>query len=46
MKVIADADYAQAKRFCKYFEIKHLGDYHVIYFQSDTSFLADVLGNF
>ena len=41
-----DADYAQAKRFCKNFEIKNLGEYHDLYVQSDTLMLADVFENF
>ena len=28
MEDIADADYVHAKRDCKDFEIKHLGEYH------------------
>ena len=43
---ITDADYAQAKRACKDFEIKHLGVYHDLYVQSYTSLLADVFENF
>ena len=43
---ITDADYAHAKRVCKYFEIKHLGEYHDLYVQSDTLLLADVFENF
>ena len=30
MKDITDADYAHAKRVCKDFEIKNLGEYHDI----------------
>ena len=41
-----DADYAQAKRFCKNFEIKNLGEYHDLYVQSDTLLLADLCENF
>ena len=40
---ITDADYAHAKRVCKDFGIKHLGEYHV---QIDTLLLADVFENF
>ena len=43
---ITDADYAHAKRVCKDFEIKNLGEYHDLYVQSDPSVLADVLENF
>ena len=46
MEDIADADYADAKRVCKEFEIKGLGEYHDLYVQSDTVMLADVLENF
>ena len=42
MEDITDADYSHVKRFCKYFEIKHLGKYYDLYVQSDTSLLADV----
>ena len=28
MEDITDTDYAHAKRVCKYFEIKNLGEYH------------------
>ena len=34
------------KRFCKDFEIKPLGDYHVLYVLSKTLLLADVFENF
>ena len=37
-----DADYAHAKRICKDFEIKDLGEYHEFYLQSDTALLNDV----
>ena len=33
---ITDAGYAHAKRVCKDFEIKNLGEYHDLYVQSDT----------
>ena len=46
MEDIADADYAHAKRVYKDFEIKNLGEYHDLYVQGDTLFLADVFGNF
>ena len=32
---ITDADYAQAKRVCKYFKIKNLGECHDLYVQND-----------
>ena len=34
----ADADYAHPKRVCKDFDIKNLGKYHDLYFESDASF--------
>ena len=43
---ITDADYAHAKRVCKDFEIKHLGEYQDLYAQRDTLLLADVFENF
>ena len=46
MEDITDADYAHAKRVCKDFEIKNLGEYYDLYVQSDTLLLADVFGNF
>ena len=42
MKDIIDADYVHAKRVCKSFEIKNLGEY----VQSNSLLLADVFGNF
>ena len=42
MQGITDADYEHAKRFCKDFQIKNLGEYHDLYVQSDTLLLADV----
>ena len=46
MEDITDADYAHAKRVCKDFEIKRLGEYHDLCVQSDTLLLADVFENF
>ena len=43
---ITDAVYAHAKRVCKIFQIKHLGEYHDLYVQSDTLLLADAFENF
>ena len=45
MEDVTDADYAQAKRIYKDFEIKHLGEYLDLYVQSDTLQLSDVLEN-
>ena len=39
MEDITDADYAHAKRVCKDFKIKNLGEYHDLYIQSNTLLL-------
>ena len=41
-----NVNYAHAKRVCKDFEIKKLGEYHDFYVQSDRLMLADVFENF
>ena len=46
MEDITDAHYAHAKRVCKNFEIKNLGEYHDLYVQRKTSLLAYVYENF
>ena len=46
MEYITDADYVHTKKFCKDLEIKNLGEYHDLYFQSDTLLLADIFENF
>ena len=46
MEIITDGDRAHAKRVCKDFEIKSLGEYHDLCIQSDTLLLADVFENF
>ena len=46
MEDIADADYMHAKRICKDFEIKKLGQYHDLYLKSDILLLVDVFENF
>ena len=38
MEDMADADYAHPKRVCKDFDIKTLGKYHDLYFESNASF--------
>ena len=43
MEDITDAYYVHAKRVCKDFEIKQLGEYHDLFVQSDALLLADVL---
>ena len=45
MKNVSNAGYAHAKRNCKDFEIKNLGEYYDLYIQSDTLLLADVFEN-
>ena len=46
MDDITEADYVHAKRVCKYFETKTLGEYHDLYVQNNTLLLVDVLENF
>ena len=46
MKDITDADYIHAKRICKDFELKNLGECHNLFLKSDTLLLADVFKNF
>ena len=45
MEDITDADYVDAKRVCKEFEIKHLGEYQHLNFPGETLLLADVFEN-
>ena len=40
MEVIRDAGCMHAKRVCKDFEIKNLGEYYSLYLKSDTLLLA------
>ena len=46
MEDITDTDYAQSKRAWKEFQIEHLGEFHDLYFESDTFLLAEVSENF
>ena len=46
MEDITDSDCMHAKRVCKGFEIKNLGEYHNMYVQSHLLLLADVFENF
>ena len=46
MEDITDADYKHARKVCKDFEIKNLGEHHDLYVQSHTLLLADVFENF
>ena len=39
-------DYAHAQKVFQELKLKHLGDYHDLYVQSDTLLLADVFENF
>ena len=43
---ITDANYIPAKRVCKDFEIKNLGEYHDLHIKRNTLLLADVFENF
>ena len=38
MKDITDADYMHAKRVCKDFQTKNLGEYYDLYLKCDTFF--------
>ena len=46
MEDITDVDYRHGKKVFKKFKLKHLGDYHDLYVQSDTLLLVDVFENF
>ena len=39
---IIDTDYEHAKRFCKDFKVKDLGEYHDLHVWSDTLLLPNV----
>ena len=46
LKGISDEDYSHAQKVWEVFGIKHHGEYHNVYGQSDTLLLADVFENF
>ena len=46
MEDITDTDYRHANKVFKEFKLKHLGEYHDSYVQSETLLLADVFENF
>ena len=46
MEDITEANYMHAKKVCKDFELKQLGEYHDLYLTSDTLLLVDVFENF
>ena len=46
MEDITDASCMQAKRVCKSFEIKNLGEYHNLYVLGNTLLLANVFESF
>ena len=46
MEVITDVDYMHAKRVCKEFKVRNLGDYRDVFFKSNTLLLVDVFENF
>ena len=43
---ISDGDYVDAQKVWDVFEIKHLGEYHDLYVQSDALLLSDIFQNF
>ena len=46
MENIDDIDYRHGNNVFKIFKLKNLGEYHDLYFQSDTLLLADVFADF
>ena len=46
LKDITDEDYIHAQKVFEEFKLKKLGEYHNLYFQSDTLLLADVFESF
>ena len=45
MKDFTDANYTHAKKVCKGFKRKNLGEYRDLFVQSNTLFLVDVFCN-
>ena len=45
MEDITDTNYMHAKKICKNFEIKKLGQYHNLYLKIDILFLSDAFEN-
>ena len=45
-EAINDADYAHARRICKQFDIKKLGECHYMHVQSNTLLLFDIFESF
>ena len=46
MENITGVDYMHAKRVCRDFEIKDLGEYHNSYLKTDTLLVSNVFKNF
>ena len=46
MDELTDSDYNHAKRVCKDFEFKNLGEYLDLYLKRNTLLLVDVFENF
>ena len=46
MEDTTDSEYAPAKTVSKDFEMKNVGEYNVLYVQSNTLLLAEVFENF
>ena len=46
MEDTTDSEYAPAKTVSKDFEMKNVGEYNVLYVQSNTLLLAEVFKNF
>ena len=46
MEDITETDYMHARKVCKDFKIKNIGEYYDLYVQSDTLLLAHVFGKF